>query len=37
MIQNFDVFLWGRKVLFEQSHTLEEEIKKQLGSIGYKF
>lgn len=22
--------------LFEQSHTLEEEIKKQLGSIGYK-
>ena len=23
--------------LFEQSHALEEEIKKQLGSIGYKF
>ena len=24
-------------VLFEQSHALEEEIKKQLGSIGFKF
>jgi type I restriction enzyme M protein len=23
--------------LFEQSHALEEEIKKQLGSIGFKF